>query len=201
VIASSSPRRERRRLIEEAFLHPMVLASLVVLVVNDHWGKARWPGLVTGKVSDIAGLVFFPVLLAGLLGLLFDGVCRVSRRGGDPAPVALVRWASLATAVGFTAVKSSPTVAAWYSDALGWIQWPVRAAVALVTGGGVPDHTAIVVRADPWDLLTLPAVLVALWAGGRSARPAHEVDGSGIEIHACRVPADVQPRPGVAVTS
>jgi hypothetical protein len=201
VTASSSAGREHRRPIEDAVLHPAVLASLVVLVVNDHWGKARWPGPVTGKVSDVAGLVFFPVLLAGLLGLLIDGVRRVSRRGGDPAPVALLRCASVVTVVGFSAVKSSPTIAAGYSDALGWIQWPVRAAVALATGGGVPAHTAIVVRADPWDLLTLPAVLVALWAGRRSARPAHEADGSGVEVHACRVPADVRPRPGVAVTS
>jgi hypothetical protein len=42
---------------------PFVLA-LVALIVNDAWLKSAWPGLVTGKLSDFAGIV-----VVGLLGL------------------------------------------------------------------------------------------------------------------------------------
>ncbi len=65
-----------------------VLAATIATFLNDHVGKAAWPGFVTGKVSDFAGLFFFPFLLTTLLGRL-----RV------------LPWAALATAVVFTAVK------------------------------------------------------------------------------------------------
>jgi hypothetical protein len=43
-------------------LHPVVLASIALLVVNDHVLKSAYPGFITGKLSDFAGLAFFPVL-------------------------------------------------------------------------------------------------------------------------------------------
>ena len=44
-------------------LHPVVAAAVVVLLLNDHLFKAAAPGLATGKASDFAGLLFFPLLL------------------------------------------------------------------------------------------------------------------------------------------
>ncbi|GLZ76055.1 hypothetical protein Afil01_08620 [Actinorhabdospora filicis] len=49
--------------------HPAVFAASVVLLVNDHVLKPAWPGSVTGKLSDVAGLVVAPALLAVVLGL------------------------------------------------------------------------------------------------------------------------------------
>ncbi|WP_062356469.1 hypothetical protein [Herbidospora yilanensis] len=43
--------------------HPLTLLALVVLMVNDHVLKAAWPGFVTGKLSDVAGLLVLPPLL------------------------------------------------------------------------------------------------------------------------------------------
>jgi hypothetical protein len=43
------------------------LVSLVALLLNDSWLKGSYPGLVTGKLSDFAG-----VALVGLLLLAFD---------------------------------------------------------------------------------------------------------------------------------
>ena len=43
---------------------PVFVLALVVLVLNDHVFKQAWPGLVTGKLSDFAGLVVAPLLLA-----------------------------------------------------------------------------------------------------------------------------------------
>jgi hypothetical protein len=66
---------------------PATGLCLVVLALNDHVLKHAWPGLVTGKLSDVTGLVVAPPLLALALALL-----RIPR----PAVIALV-----VTTVGF----------------------------------------------------------------------------------------------------
>lgn len=72
---------------------PPTLLALAVLALNDHVLKHSWPSFTTGKLSDVAGLVVAPVLVALPLTLL-----RVPR-----APlVALV-----ATGAGFTWVKTT----------------------------------------------------------------------------------------------
>ncbi|MER7503693.1 hypothetical protein AB0L05_15230 [Nonomuraea pusilla] len=69
--------------------HPATLAAVIVLLVNDHLLKAVWPGFLTGKLSDVAGLVVAPPLVA----LLF-------RRRADLA-------ATLLTGALFTLVKTT----------------------------------------------------------------------------------------------
>lgn len=71
--------------------HPAFTGSLAVLVLNDHVLKHRWPGLVTGKLSDVAGVFVVAVLLAAL-----------TRRP---------RMSLVATGLGFTALKLVPAVA------------------------------------------------------------------------------------------
>jgi hypothetical protein len=51
--------------------HPVTLASLVLLLLNDHVLKTLTPSWLTGKLSDFAGLFFFPFLLATLVAFLF----------------------------------------------------------------------------------------------------------------------------------
>ena len=52
-----------------AFTHPAWLAALVVLVVNDHFLKHSGlaPAWLTGKLSDVAGLVVAPAVLAWVM--------------------------------------------------------------------------------------------------------------------------------------
>ena len=50
-------------------LHPAFLAALAALAVNDHVLKAAAPSALTGKLSDVAGLVVLPVLLCVALGV------------------------------------------------------------------------------------------------------------------------------------
>ncbi|WP_203737131.1 hypothetical protein [Actinoplanes italicus] len=72
--------------------HPVTVAALALLIVNDHVLKAACPGWVTGKLSDAAGMVVAPPLLAALAGLV--------------APRRRVTvGAILAVGVGFTFVK------------------------------------------------------------------------------------------------
>ncbi|MFF0466678.1 hypothetical protein ACFYPX_04435 [Micromonospora zamorensis] len=122
--------------------HPATLLALVVLVVNDHVLKLAFPGLVTGKLSDVAGLVLAPPLVAVLLTLL---VPRLPARAA--ALTGLV-----AVGAGFVVVKSSGYAAEVASSA-----WTALAGPSLV-------------RADRTDLLTLPALGLAWWSWTRSRR-------------------------------
>lgn len=88
--------------------HPLPLGCVALLVINDHVLKGRSivPAVVTGKLSDFAGLFFFPVLLVT--------VARALR----------LSWvtpfrAALATMIAFAAVKLSTPVNALYAAVLG----------------------------------------------------------------------------------
>jgi hypothetical protein len=123
-------------------IHPVTLLGIVVLAVNDHLLKAHYPGLLTGKLSDLAGLVVAPPLLALAL------VPVVPRR----SPVLAARAALTLTAACFTAVKASAAGAQAASAV-----WEV------VSGPSV-------VLADRTDLVALPAVGLAGWAWRRARR-------------------------------
>ena len=59
-----------RRRAESALTHPATVAALGVLLMNDLLLKALWPhSWLTGKLSDLAWLVFTPPLLAFLLSV------------------------------------------------------------------------------------------------------------------------------------
>lgn len=138
----------------DGLLHPVALGAMFVLAVNDHWGKDAWPGLVTGKLSDVAGLVFFPLLLQAMWEL---GGGAIHRR-------ALV-VSCIATAVVFAAVKVWPPAHALYEHGLGLLQWPWWAARAALAGAPTPAWSPVALEADPTDLMAIPAVFAAWWAG------------------------------------
>jgi hypothetical protein len=77
-----------------ALAHPLFWIALVVLVVNDHLLKQAHllPGVVTGKLSDFAGMVVAPLVLTALL--------RLRGRAGR-----MVAFACVAAV--FTAIKVS----------------------------------------------------------------------------------------------
>ncbi len=52
-----------------ALAHPLTLTAVLLLLANDHMLKALWPGWVTGKLGDVVGLAFLPLLLAVPLSL------------------------------------------------------------------------------------------------------------------------------------
>lgn len=89
-------------------MHPLPLSAALVLVVNDHAlkGAGLLPGWLTGKLSDFAGMFFFPVLLAAL----------ARRRASVRAADAL---ACVGAAAGFAAVKLWPPANAMWCAVLG----------------------------------------------------------------------------------
>src|SRR5919108_3596562 len=54
----------------DGLLHPLVLVALAALVVNDHLLKPTFPGVVTGKLSDVAGLLLAPVVAVAAIELV-----------------------------------------------------------------------------------------------------------------------------------
>ena len=121
-------------------LHPVTLAAVLLLLVNDWWLKPRFRGsFVTGKLSDIAGLIFAPVLLSAMIGL----GTKLVRRDPTLTNRRLVACCA-ATAIGFALVKLVP---------------PIGDVVARMIGHGAsfyPDWT---------DVLCTPCVLIAYWIG------------------------------------
>jgi len=134
-------------------LHPLALAAIALLIVNDHVLKARYPGWLTSKLSDVAGLVFFPLLLRALLAPILRLVPgrRAHAIGRERLLIACVAI----TALAFAAIKLAAPATAACEQLLGALR-----------GGRVE-----IVR-DPTDLIALPCVLVALWIARRAKRAA-----------------------------
>jgi hypothetical protein len=118
--------------------------ALAALLVNDHYLKHHFHGLIPGKVSDVAGLVFFPLLLMALV----EAARKLAGVEGWPLSRATLAVCIGITALTFIAVKASPQVAHQYSGVLGLLaQSPLR------------------VRADLTDLFALPALALAWYVG------------------------------------
>jgi hypothetical protein len=91
----------------EPILHPWTIGAIVVLLLNDQYLKYAYTSWVTGKLSDFAGLIFFPILLEPLVH---------SRK-----------WSVLLTGMGFASVKMTTMGNMLYNqiyqqffDLLGW---------------------------------------------------------------------------------
>lgn len=125
----------------DGLLHPAVLSAIAVLVLNDHVLKAAFHNPLTGKLSDFAGLLFFPLFLQAALELI----------GRRPPSRRLLAACAAATALVFAAVQVWPPATDLYRWGLGALQYPVRGAL-------VP----VAVTPDPTDLIALPTVLIAV---------------------------------------
>jgi hypothetical protein len=49
--------------------HPVILAALILTALNDHLLKSYFHNFITGKISDVTGLFYFPVFLYALYDL------------------------------------------------------------------------------------------------------------------------------------
>jgi hypothetical protein len=140
----------------ELLLHPIPLAAIALLLANDHWLKAAHPGWLTGKLSDLAGMTFFP-----LLALVFlDGAARCCGRELPRSPATVVAPA-LATAAAFAAIKAFAPATEAFRWSLGLLQWPLQALACLLHGASVHGPVPVHAVTDPTDLLALPFVALA----------------------------------------
>jgi hypothetical protein len=132
-------------------VHPVALAAVALLGIND-WvlkprpGQGALAAVVTGKLSDVAGLVFAPVVLSAAIGLVLHGAARLGARVDPSLSRRRLIACTAATGAVFVAVKLVPAAA----HALGVAISQIRAARIV---------------ADPSDLCCLPALAVAWWIG------------------------------------
>lgn len=148
--APAAPTQERREPAPGSLLlEPCFQLALFLLVLNDHVLKSAVPGVITGKLSDMAGLALAPVLAASLGELV--GARSTDRRSRIRQ---LAFWA-VATALGFSAIELWEPAAQVYSQLLGAVQSLPRVVVAGSTDRPIVWAVARHV-ADPADLLTLP---------------------------------------------
>lgn len=142
----------------ESLLHPLCIASVAVLIVNDHCFKHAMPGVITGKLSDFAGLVFFPHLLVSL------GQC-VAAALGRPLRPTTRSFALILSAVGavFVAIKVSTLGDRWYEQTL---------TVLYQVVGSLHDDARSTVfaknTADATDIIAISALIASYWVGVRT---------------------------------
>jgi hypothetical protein len=102
------PTRPRRVRPLKRLVHPLPIAAAIVLAVNDFVLKGLAPGVLTGKLSDLAGLFLAPLLVAALLET------RIPIRRSMP-------WIGFACAIVFSAAKTLPT---WLGLSAPWVVDP-----------------------------------------------------------------------------
>jgi hypothetical protein len=156
----STPKGRSRITPGDGLLDPVALVALTVLILNDQFLKAAWPGAVTGKLSDVAGLIVAPLALQAA----WEVVSWAGGRWNGPSPRVLALTIGL-VGFGFVAIQlPGPGVEA-YRLGLAILQWPFAALAAIVAGDGLPPARPVAARADIADLLALPALGVAWWIG------------------------------------
>lgn len=147
-------------------LHPVAIGALGVLMFNDHVAKDRWPSGITGKASDVAGLVFFPLLLVSLAEVARWVVHRERWALGRCS----LAVAILATAVGFVAIKTWGPAGDAYRVANGVARWPLDTVPSLLRGEGLPLVGTVRLVEDRTDLVALAALLVPWLIGSHVLR-------------------------------
>jgi hypothetical protein len=152
---------DRPARVASGLMHPLPLIAMATLLANDHYLKANWGHPITGKLSDVAGLLFFPLLLVAIV----EVGQAVARRYRGPSVGVLVA-AVLATGVVFSLVQLASPVTEGYRVVLAALQQPLAALEGWQSGGwdALPRVRA---TADPSDLLALPALAVAYLVGAR----------------------------------
>jgi hypothetical protein len=138
-------------------LHPACLGAIALLVLNDHWLKARWPGAATGKASDLAGVFLLPVVVVGAVDLL--RLRRIETR--------VVIAAILVTCIGFSLVKLWRLAAVAYGTGVGLVRWMFLFLPHVLRSSSIGSPHRVVILTDPTDLAVLPIAAIGWWVLGR----------------------------------
>ncbi|KAB2866891.1 MAG: hypothetical protein F9K46_01415 [Anaerolineae bacterium] len=146
-----------------SILHPISIGAIVVLLLNDHFLKQHYPSWWTGKLSDFAGLIFAPLILATFLAWIIP-----PRLKNQENWVGIIAFS--VTGIMFALTKTLPQV----NDATSEF-WEFFA------GGPVKMWL------DSTDLLALPALIIGwlIWNNRTNNFDGYLAPASGMMILAC----------------
>ncbi|MDI1432631.1 hypothetical protein [Polyangium sorediatum] len=159
--------RERGDVPGRALLHPWSWLAGAALVLNVFWLRRRHPGVVSGKLSDLAICFLLPVFLvaAAEWSLVLARLCGarvglgVGRRG---------IWVSCGVTVAYFALlKTWPAFTGVHRALLGVLDMPF--------GGGRSFRNL----ADPMDLVALVMVPLSAWHLMRGAERGGDAETRG----------------------
>jgi len=126
----------RQQLREQSFKslsHPLAVGAIILLLLNDHWLRWNYPSWWTGKIGDVAWLIFAPFLLTFMLSYLL--------------PKNKLRYSVAIAFIGVGLVFGlGNTVPIFHNFIVSTFQ---------MVAGWQPQ-----MYLDPTDLLTLPALLI-----------------------------------------
>ena len=131
--------------------HPLCVFMLWLWLLNDHIFKDLWGNDLTGKLSDISGLVVFPLMFIAT----YEMICAFRQKAATH--LHLVLWFSL----GFSAmIMILINLSDWSADlcrvGLGVLQWPFRCLWSL----SIVPLQEVYLTMDPTDLWTLGALII-----------------------------------------
>jgi hypothetical protein len=136
-------------------LAPVPLAAALVLAGNDWLLKpSAAPGWLTGKLSDVAGLVVTPLLLTALVDLALHAAFRLGARVDFTLRAWKLGAAIAVVGAAFAATKLSPAAAGLVAGALAGL-----ALAAVVTD--LVGLTARATAAEPPLVLDVDGLVVA----------------------------------------
>jgi len=151
-------RSTRKGIAGDGLIHPASVIALVTLIVNDHVLKASLPGVLTGKLSDFAGLLMFPLLLqAG-----YEIVTHMLGSFDRPSKTVLAT-SVVVTGLVFSLVQFDAGFADAYRVLMGHAQAPLS-----IVGLQEPNRVAL--TQDAMDLVALPSLIIAWFVGFRRIR-------------------------------
>ncbi len=132
-----------------SLIHPLTLAAIVILLINDHILRWLWPSWIWGKLGDFSWLVFFPFIPALILSFIVP-----KRWKNQEALVAGLSFAS--TGLVFSLMNTIPAA---HAAGLHLIQTILNA--------------PFILRLDPTDLFALPGLLIG-WHIWQQVKPTRQ---------------------------
>lgn len=135
--------RGRQREPGSLLLRPAPLVALLLLVLNDHVLKEVCPGLITNKLSDLAGAFLLPVLVLSVAEL-------VAARRRYISSVSAATMVCFLTALGLILVKTCAATSDVYGTLVGLARYPF-----------IHAFHRVQVATDPTDLGALLSVGLA----------------------------------------
>ena len=163
--------------VSDLLTHPVVVASVVGLIVNDHWAKQHVPSWVTGKASDALGAIVLTALGIAL------AIVAGRHHGLTTAPNRPLAAGVAAVVVAAVAAVKTSTVGATVGGALlGVAGWPLARLGALLGGQALPGPKVATIVVDPYDALVALAgfTVVALIRAERPTRPQRLTAAEGL---------------------